>query len=65
MRSSHSVSWVKNLTAAAQVVSEVHIQSLAQYSGLKGTDASVAVAWIQSLAWEFPYAAGAAMEVNK
>ena len=54
--------WVKSLTAEAQVHcrGEGLIPGLVQW--VKGSGVAIAVAWIQSLAWEFPYATGAAIE---
>ena len=50
--------WVKNLPAAAWVTVEAWVPSPAWSSGLKFS----AVAQIQSLAWELPYAAGVAVK---
>ena len=68
---SHSGAGVKNLTAAAWVAEEAQVQSPTLYGGLKGSVIVVTVvqvaaaAPIQSLAWELPYATGAAMKTNK
>ena len=48
--------WIKNLTAVAQVTAEAQVQSPAWHSEFKDP----AAAWIQSLAWELPYAMGGA-----
>ena len=52
--------WVKNLMVAAQVAVEVRVRSPAWHSGLMDRRCCrcITVAWIQSLAWEFPCAAG-------
>ena len=58
------VQGVKNLTAVTQVMGS--IPSLVQW--VKGSGIGAAVSWvtaaaqIQSLAWEIPYAAGAAIK---
>ena len=60
--------WVKNPTAATRVTAEVKVQFLTRYSALKDSallqlqHRSAAAAWIQSLAWELPYAAGVAIK---
>ena len=51
--------WVKDSTAAAQVTVEVWVLSLAQGSRLKNPT------WVQSLAWEFPYAMGETIKKKK
>ena len=61
---------VNNPIAAAQVAAEVWVLSLAQRSGLKDLGLSsygvgLAVAWIQSLAQELPYAVGMAIKGKK
>ena len=48
--------WVKNPTAAAHVASEAWVQPLARHHELKDLAQVEATAWIQSLAWELPYA---------
>ena len=50
---------VKNLTAA-WVAAEVQVPSPAQCNRLKGSSITTAMAWIQYLAWELPYAADVA-----
>ena len=61
------VQGVKNLTAVTQVMGS--IPSLLQW--VKGSGIAAAVAWvtaaaqIQSLAWEIPYAAGAAIKKKR
>ena len=61
------VQWVRYQTAATGVTEEVWVSSLAQEhwvkgSGVAGAEAYVAaVAWIQSLVWELPYAASVAI----
>ena len=63
--------WVKNLTAEAQVTAEVQDSSQPQCSGLKDPRVAtaavqvVAVALIQFLAWELPYATSAAIKKKK
>ena len=57
------VQWIKNLTAVAWVTSKARVLSLACYIWLK--ESSIAAAWIQSLAWELPYAMGAAIEKRR
>ena len=60
--------WVKDLTAAAGVVAEVWVQFLVQWvkrSGLATAAVVAAAAWRQSLAWELPYVAGAAIGKKK
>ena len=56
---------VKNSAAVAWVATEVWVQSLIPHSGLK----DLVLLWlqlgIQSLAWELPYLAGAAIKQNK
>ena len=47
--------WVKNPTAVSWVTPEMSIQSPAQW-GLKDPTQVTALAWVQSLAWELPYA---------
>ena len=64
------VQWVKNLTAVTLVAGEVQVQSwLEQWvkgSGVATAAAWVAVGtWIQSLAWELPYALDAALKKIK
>ena len=49
----------KNLTTVAWVAMEAPVQSPVQW--VKGTGVAIALAWIGSLAWECPYAAGAAI----
>lgn len=46
------------LTAEAQVVADAWVQSASWHSGLKGP---AGLAWIRSLAREFPYATGGAI----
>ena len=64
------VQWVKNLTVAAQVTAEVHVGCLVQHSGLKDRTLPqlqhkvTAVAHIQFLAWELPYAMDVALKTN-
>ena len=53
---------VMNLTAAARVASEASVRSPIQCSGLKVATWVVAVAQIQSLAQELPYALGAVIK---
>ena len=53
------VQWVKNPTAVAQITAKVWVWSLAAAEWV------AAVAQIQSLAWEFPYATGVAIEFFK
>ena len=59
---------MKNPSAAAWVVEEVQVQSPAQHSGLKGSSVALAavevaaMAQIQSLARELPYATGAVIK---
>jgi len=61
------VQGVKNLTAVTQVMGS--IPSLLQW--VKGSGIGAAVSWvtaaaqIQSLAWEIPYAAGAAIKKKR
>ena len=50
--------WVKNLTAAAQVAAEAHVQSLAWCGGLK--DPALPQ---QSLAPKLPYALGVTIKI--
>ena len=62
--------WVKNLTEAAQVAVEDWVQSPAGCSGLRiscchSCGVAAAVAQIQSLAQELPYASGAAIKKKK
>ena len=59
--------WVKTLTAVAQVAVEAQVRCPVWCSGFEGSGvaATVAVAWIQSLAWELPCAAGVAMKLKK
>ena len=47
------VQWVKNLTAVAQISTEVQVQSPAQHSGVKDLVLVTATAQIQSLAGNF------------
>ena len=60
--------WVKNLTAAAWVAVEVQVRPQAWQSGLKDLALPealawvAAVAWMQSLAQELPYAVGVAIK---
>ena len=56
--------WVENPIAVAQVAAEAWVQS---WPGTVGKRISVAtaVAQIQSLAWELPYTAGAALQKRK
>ena len=65
--SSAVAQWVKNQTAATLIAAEVRIQSLPWCSGIK--ESGSAAAWhrlqIQSLAWELPYALGAAIKKKK
>ena len=64
--------WVKNQTAA-QVTAEKQVQLLAQCNGLndqallqlKWSSTAAAVAQIQSMAQELPYATGAALKTNE
>ena len=56
------VQWVKNPTEVALVAVEARVQFLAQW--VKGCSIAAAVARIQSLAWELPYAAGTAIKNN-
>ena len=57
--------WVKKLTAAVWVAVEARIQSPAQCSELKLSCVAAAVAWIQTLAQELPYAVGATLKKKK
>ena len=57
--------WVENLTAVAWVMAEALVQYLAQCSGLKGSLIAIALAQIQSLAQELPYAVCAAKKKKK
>ena len=65
------VQCVKNLMARAQVAMELQVQSLTQCSGSKDPVLLqlwcrvAAAAWIQSLAWELPYARGATIKLKK
>ena len=61
--------WVENLTAVALVTSEVKVPSTAQHRGIKDlalvqlpVAKVTAVAWIQSLTQELPYAAWVAIK---
>ena len=56
------VQWAKNLTATVQVTAETQVPSLAQCGGVKGSGFATVMALIQSLAWEVPYAEGAAIK---
>ena len=62
------VQWVKNPTTVAQAAEEARVRSLTWGCGLKDLAIAVAeaevTAWarIQSLAWEFSYATGAALK---
>ena len=62
IRSSHMVQWVKNPASAALVPVEVRVQSPAPEQWVKGSGVAAAVAQIQSLAQELPYAAGVAIK---
>ena len=59
---------IKNPTAAAQVTAEGLVWSLAQFNGLKASGIAIAnvqfeaAAQIQPLAWDPPYATGAAIK---
>ena len=61
------VQWVKSLTAVSLVPAEARVRSPAWHSGLKDPVLLqlwcrlAAAAWIQSGAWEIPYAAGVAI----
>ena len=55
----------QNMTAVAWVSAELWVQSLAWHSGLKGSGVAAAVAQIQFLAWELPYAKGAAIKKKR
>ena len=63
--------WVKDPITMAQVSVEVWVQSLAQHSRLKVSGIAtvaaqvIAMAWIQSLTQELPYALGAAIKEKK
>ena len=64
--------WVKNMTAATQVSSEVWVRSPLWHSTLKNPlflqlqlTQVEAMARIQSLAWELPYAAAIAIKKIK
>ena len=61
--------WTKNPSAAALVLLETWVQSLAQRSELRipccHNCGITATAGIQTLAWELPYAAGAALNKQK
>ena len=59
------VQQVKNPNAAVRVTAEVWVQFPAQHSGLKDPMEIAAVAQIQSLAQELPYAMHAAKKRNK
>ena len=62
---STTAQWIKNLTVAGLVIEEVWVQQPPlphpQHSGLKDP---IAVAQIQSLPWELPYAMGVAKKQN-
>ena len=58
------VQWVKNLTAVAWVAVEVQVRSHPCAVGY-GSGVAAAVAQIQSLAWELPYAMGVAKKRRK
>ena len=60
-----ALQWVKNPTAAAWVTAQMQVQSPAQQSGLKDLAQVKAVAWIQSLTWELPYAVSVAIKKKK
>ena len=60
-----AVHWAKNPAALARVTVEVQVPPLAQHSGLKDQAQVAATAGIQTLAWELPYAAGAATKKRK
>lgn len=53
--------WVKTTSAVAEVTAEAQAGSPSQHSKLKRCSVATAVAQIQSLTWELPYTAGAAM----
>ena len=60
------VQWVKNLTAAAWVDAETWVQSLpCPLQWVKGSGVAPAVAQIQSLAQEFPYAVGMVIKTKR
>ena len=46
--------WVKNPTAAAQVIAEAQVLSPAQCTGLKLSGVAASAVWIQSPAWKLP-----------
>ena len=60
--------WVKNPAAMAWVAVEAQFQSLTPVQWVKGSGIAKAVVWvtaaaqIQSMAWEFPSASGAAIK---
>ena len=62
------VQWIKNPTAVVWVTAEVQVRSLAQCTWLKDPALPQlqhqvsTVAWIQSLAQEFPYAMNVAIK---
>ena len=55
--------WVRNPTAAALVIVAGSIPGPAQW--VKGSSVAAAIAWIQFLAWELPFAVGGAIKLNK
>ena len=57
--------WDKNLTVVAQVASEAWVQSLALVQWVKESSITTAVAQIQSLTQELPYAADMAIKKKK
>ena len=48
----------------AWVVAEMWVCSLAPEHWVEGYDIAATAAWIQSLAWELPYAMGATIKKN-
>ena len=57
--------WGKNLTVMVQVTVEEWVRSPAWCNGLKGSSIATAMAQIQSLAQELPYATGADIKFKK
>ena len=63
--------WIQYLNAVAQVTVELQVWSLAFYHGLKGSGVAPVTAWvtavaqIQFLAQELPYAMDVAIKFNK
>ena len=62
--------WIKNLNAVPQIDAKAQVQSPAWHSGLRiwhchSCGVGPAVARIQSLAWELPYATDAAKKIAR